>query len=116
MKEVLDIDILPKLLEDKGYQQDTKERRQTGAESTYESSLGAQSLVADEDADVHGKNAWTRLRDGNQVEQFIMTYPMLLVHNLLLDERYHSVAATDGEKAYLEECLKQFPHLTICVR
>ena len=109
-EKVFHPNILAELLEDESYRQDAKEGGQAGSQGADERPFVAQSLVTNEDTDVDGKDAWTRLCHRNQVKQFIMAHPMLLVYHFLLDKRYHSITATDGEKAYLEECLEEFEH------
>ena len=60
-------------------------------------------LVADEDADVDGKDARTALGNGDEVEKFLTRHPFVLVDHLGLDNGNHGISTTKGEHANLEE-------------
>jgi hypothetical protein len=108
---MLHIDVFPELLEHECDGKDANEGRQTSTDGADESTFVSHSFIADEDAYIHGKDARTRLRDGNQVEQFVATHPTLFIDNFLFDERYHSISAPNRKEAYLKESLEEFPHL-----
>lgn len=114
-EEVLHPNVFPELLEHECDGQDAQEGGQASADSTGNSAFVAESLIADEDADVHGKDARTGLSDGNQVEQFFVPNPMLLVNHLLFDERNHCISAPDSKEAYLKESLEKLKHVSLSI-
>lgn len=110
--------VVAKLLEEEGYGQDDEERGQAAAQRAHQRTTCAAELIADEDADIHRKDTGARLCHGHQVEQFVARDPVALVHHFGLDERYHGIAASDGEEADAEEGgeERQHPRPLVCAK
>lgn len=68
-----------------GDEQDDDERRNNGSQRRRNAPLEAAYAVTHARGDVHRQDAGERLRYGQQVEEILALYPMVLVHYLALD-------------------------------
>ena len=67
------------------------------AERCHDTTLQTLEPVADGGGDVDCENTRKRLCDGEQVEKLIAFDPMLLVDDLLLDDRDHGPSSSESE-------------------
>lgn len=70
----------------------------------------AEDPMSDGSRHVYGKDAWHCLRNGEQVEEFLLAEPMSVVYQFLFHHWNHGVAAANCESADFEETPKKFPH------
>ena len=90
-------------MEEQGEGQDAEEGGEDGSHSQCQGTGELPQLVADENRKVYGEHAGYGLRYGQQVDEFFLREPFLLVDDFLFDEGDHGVASSDGEEAYLEK-------------
>ncbi len=62
--------------------------------------------VADIGSRIDAYRAWSGLTDSHDVGKFRGGDPIVRAHHVIMNHRNHSVAATEAEDAYLEECEK----------
>ena len=86
-----------------GDSENHQERRQDGADGGANASLEALQSVPDDHADVHRQNAGHGLGDSEQVQELIERYPLVLLHNLALDDADHRPTAAKREGADFAE-------------
>ena len=93
-------------MEEHGDSQNDEERRQGGAKRHAQRTPKAAQAVAYKRADVDCHNARTALGYGYHVDKLLLAEPLMPVNHLLLDERYHGVAAAEGEHPDFEKRLE----------
>ena len=86
--------------------EDNEEGGQYAAKGCGDGAGRLANLVADEDGDIHGEDARAALCHSHEVQQFLAGYPLPAIYHLGLYQRYHGVAAADGEEANVEEGLE----------
>ena len=99
----VDDDVVAHLGEKDRNDQNADERRKHGAAYGGGRSRDAACLVADEDRRVDGDGAGRRLRERQQLHEFVAGQPAPAVDDLRFDERDHGVAAAEGEESDLEK-------------
>ena len=99
----VDDDVVAHLGEKDRNDQNADERRKHGAAYGGGRSRDAACLVADEDRRVDGDGAGRRLRERQQLHEFVAGQPAPAVDDLRFDERDHGVAAAEGEESNLEK-------------
>ena len=97
-------------MEEHGDEQNDDERGEGSAQRGAQGSLPFVQLIADEGADVDGEHAGTALGNGDEVEQFFLLHPMMLVDHLFFYHGYHGVATAKGDYANLKEGLEGLEH------
>ena len=93
-------------MEEHGDGQNDEKRRQGRAQGHAQGAAQLAQAVAYEGADVYRHHARTALGYGYHVDELLTAEPLVLVDHLALDERYHGVAAAEGEQADLEKRLE----------
>ena len=82
-----------------------KNRSQAGAESTGQLPY----LIPHENADVGSENSRATLRNGDKVDELVLGNPSFFLHDLLLDDGQHGIAASKGKSSDLEKGLEGIP-------
>ena len=98
--------VVLELMEEHGDGQNDEKRRQGRAQGHAQGAAQLAQAVAYEGADVYRHHARTALGNGYHVDELLTAEPLVLVDHLALDERYHGVAAAEGEQADLEKRLE----------
>ena len=95
-------------VENVGEREDDEKCGQHHAECGDAPADDARAFGADECRDVDGDGAGGALRDGKDVQQFVVSEPAALFHHLVFYHREHGVSAAEGKQPDLEKDQEHF--------
>ena len=84
-------------MEEHGDEQNDDERGEGSGEGGGDGAPRLLEFIADEYADVDGEHARATLGYGDKVEKLFLGKPLVAVYHLVLYNRYHGIATTEGD-------------------
>ena len=88
---------------------DDDKGRDTHRQRGYQRAEKAAEVVSDIGGGVDGDGAGGGLRNGDNIEKFLVSDPLFLFHNFVLNHGQHYIPSANGEKPYAEKRNKKTP-------